>query len=378
MKHFLPEWAKLTSDKSILDCAAHYHIDFLDNEFPVQHTVPNQIIFSETEQRVIDSEILKLLEKGVVKRCEPKTGDFVSTVFLRPKKDGNYCMILNLKKLNSFVEYHHFEMDTLTTAIKMMRPGCYMASVYLKDAYYTVPIAQEHQKFLKFFWRGQMYRFTCLPNGPTCASRVFTKLLKPLFATLRKLGHLCFGYIDDTYLQGDTANECSKTIDATVALFQKVGFIIHPEKSVLQPVQRLVFIGFIVDSLLMIIRLIPEKATKAKDMCLQLFSSTFPSLQELAEVIGLIVSSFPGVMYGPLHYRALESAKSEGLRAAKGDYSFRIALPSEAKHDLQWWIDNTQTATNPVNRDPPCKCVQSDASLIGWGAVCEGVTTGGR
>ena len=123
LKHFLPEWAKLTSDKSILDCAAHYHIDFLDNEYPVQHIVPNQSIFSETEQRVIDSEILKLLEKGVVKRCEPETGDFVSTVFLRPKKDGNYRMILKLKKLNSFVEYHHFKMDTLTTAIKMMRPG---------------------------------------------------------------------------------------------------------------------------------------------------------------------------------------------------------------------------------------------------------------
>ena len=42
-------------------------------------------------------------------------------------------------------------MDTLTIAIKIMSPGCYMASVDLKDAYYTVPIAKEHQKFLKFF-----------------------------------------------------------------------------------------------------------------------------------------------------------------------------------------------------------------------------------
>ena len=47
-------------------------------------------------------------------------------------------------------------MDTLTTAIKMMRirKGCYVASVDLKDAYYTAPIAAEHQKFLKFLWRG--------------------------------------------------------------------------------------------------------------------------------------------------------------------------------------------------------------------------------
>ena len=64
----------------------------------------------------------------------------------------------------------------------------------------------------------------------------FHKILKPLFATLRKLRHLCFGYIDDTHLQGDTITECVNTIDA---LFQKVGFIIHPDKSVLQPVEWL-------------------------------------------------------------------------------------------------------------------------------------------
>ena len=84
-------------------------------------------------------------------------------------------MILNLKQLNSFVEYHHFKMDTLTT-------GYYMAFVDLKDAYYTVPIAAKHQKFLKFLWRGCMYKFTCLPNGLACA-RVFIKLLKPTFVT---------------------------------------------------------------------------------------------------------------------------------------------------------------------------------------------------
>ena len=139
--------------------------------------------------------------------------------------------------------------------------------------------------------------------------------------------------------------ECSNTIDATVALFNKLGFIIHPDKSVLQPVQRLVFLGFILDSLLMIVCLTPEKATKVKDVCFKLISTTFPSLQELAKVIDIIVSSFTGVMHSGLYYRAPESAKSKGLRAAKRNYSFKIALPSEARNELQWWIDNIETPT---------------------------------
>ena len=57
----------------------------------------------------------------------------------------------------------------------------------------------------------------------------------------------------------------------------------------------------------MIVRLTPE----VKDISLKLFWTTFASLQEIAEITSLMVSSFPGVMYGPLYYRALKSAKSE-------------------------------------------------------------------
>ena len=66
----------------------------------------------------------------------------------------------------------------------------------------------------------------------------------------------------------------------------------------------------------------------------------------------------------------------------KGNYLFRLAPPWKAKLELLWWIDNIERASNPVNRDPPHKCIQSDVSLIGWGAVCSGggggVTTRGR
>ena len=55
-------------------------------------------------------------------------------------------MILNLKNLKTYVEYNHFKMDTLESAICLMRPSCYMASIDLKEAYYSVPIAKDHQK----------------------------------------------------------------------------------------------------------------------------------------------------------------------------------------------------------------------------------------
>ena len=55
-------------------------------------------------------------------------------------------MILNLKVLNGFVEYKHFKMEHLNNAILSMTPDCYMGSIDLQDAYYTVPMDESCKK----------------------------------------------------------------------------------------------------------------------------------------------------------------------------------------------------------------------------------------
>ena len=66
------------------------------------------------------------------------------------KKDGSHRVIFNLKKLNESVSYHHFKMDTVETALKLMTENCFMTSLNLKNAYYSILIAKEHQKYVKF------------------------------------------------------------------------------------------------------------------------------------------------------------------------------------------------------------------------------------
>ena len=69
------------------------------------------------------------------------------------------------------------------------------------------------------------------------------RLLKPVYATLRRKGHFNVGYIDDSYPQEDTVSECNDNIFDTSDLLTKLGFIIHPLKSVLQPTQIFIFSG---------------------------------------------------------------------------------------------------------------------------------------
>ena len=190
--------------------------------------------------------------------CSPSTIEFVSPIFTTPKKDGSIRLILNLKQLNESVENYHFKMDNIHTVLKLISHNCWMASLDLKDAYYSVPIHADSQKFFKFSYKGNLFQFIAFPNGLSSCPRKFTKLLKPALAKLRLQGHIII-YIDDLLLIGHSYNECIETLIETLMLLERLGFVIHPSKSVLIPVQEITFLGFLINSRSMTIRLTDEK-----------------------------------------------------------------------------------------------------------------------
>ena len=190
MQQFVPAWKDITDDPEVLDWVEYCHLEFIDDVSPVQEPDYKVIKLNDTESAIIDSEIVKLLNKGVIVEAPHSQGEFVSSIFLRLKKNGvDYRMILNLKELNKSIVYRHFKMDSLKTVTDLMTQGSFMASVDIKDAYYMVPIATERQKYLKFMWRDKLYQYTCLPNGLASAPRIFTKLLKLVFNVLRQKGY---------------------------------------------------------------------------------------------------------------------------------------------------------------------------------------------
>ena len=221
-----------------MDAVSHCHIEF-DWEPEACASVSRPFCsFTEAEQAIIDNEVEKFLLKGIIRLSSYEDGQIISPIFTRPKKDGSHRVIFNLKRLNESVSYRHFKMDTLETAIRLLRPGCFMTFIDLKDAYHSVPIAQKHQKYLKFIWRDQLYAFTSLPMGLTSSPRIFTKILKPVFSHLRsQLGHTCLGYIDDSFYLEDSYLDCEEATLHAVQLFDSLGFKIYPEKSVIMPTQ---------------------------------------------------------------------------------------------------------------------------------------------
>ncbi|XP_015753301.1 PREDICTED: uncharacterized protein LOC107333058 [Acropora digitifera] len=181
-------------------------------------------------------------------------------------------------------------------------------------------------------------------------------------------------HIGDSLLIAQTHNDCANNILNTVDLFTKLGFIVHPEKSILKPTQEIEFLGFIISSLTMTVRLSASKSTKVQKACQDLYIT----VRDVAHVIGLLVSSLPAVQFGALYYRRLEINKITALRQNQGDYDGVMNLYEHSKAELLWWINNiTQSQRLHITSNPDL-ILTTDASLLGWGAVLNVKETGGH
>ena len=338
---------------------------------------PNQIQGNQWE--VMDAEVENLLSLGVIEISQEEKNQVISPIFLVRKPDGSFRLILNLKEFNETVQYEHFKMENLNSASEMITPGCYMASVDLRHAYYSVPIKPTFRKYLKFRWRGQLYQYTCFANGLCNCPRFFTKLLKPVYGNLRSKGFLSAAFIDDCYLQGATFQECKENVQETVKLFESLGFIIHQEKSVLTPCKRIKYLGFWLDSERMSVTLPTDRAKKLINACRELKQRKAVTIRQLAQTIGQMVAAFPAVLWGPLFYRELEKEKAQAVKKNKGNFEASMSLSLKAVTELDWWITNVESSCYPLLKSDPEVELKTDASSSGgWGAVCSSHQTGGR
>ena len=183
---------------------------------------------------------------------------------LYPEK---WCPVMNLKALNVHVVALHFKMKSIRSVKGMIQKDDWLTKLDLKDAYLTVPVLPCHQKYLRFCWQDQMWQFVVLPFGLNNAPFIFTKLMKPVVATVRKLGIQVILYLDNMLIM---ANSLSMT-NSLPAL--KLTTMLRATRHLAEKMQV--------------------------------------SLREISQILGTMVATHPAILPAPLHHRHLERTKAE-------------------------------------------------------------------
>lgn len=141
--------------------------------------------------------------------------------------------------------------------------------------------------------------------------------------------------MDDSFLQGDLYDACLSNVQDTVTLLRDLGFCPNLDTSVVQATHALKHLGFILNSLDMSVSITDCNFRKFLDTANKILQCTIIPFRLVARLVGIMVSFSPGVEYA-------------------------------------------QTSKRKINHGKVTRELRTDASSNGWGALSEGVSTGGR
>jgi hypothetical protein len=210
--------------------------------------------------------------------------------------------------------------------------------------------------------------------GLSISPLYFSKLVGVLIQLARKWGIQISFYMDDTLLRAPSFIQAERDTQVVGNLFQLAGFLLHGDKSVHKPTQRIKYLGFIIDSVTMCLSLPEDKVSRLK-------AAVKKALRELnkrrrltvriaAKTIGFVVSSIPATTYGKAHYRELEFAKTAQLAANPNNFDAPFVWPEECRADLEWWASPSNKFVSSFAMLPHTTTLITDASLEGWGSLC--------
>lgn len=371
LKYFYKNWQEITSDKRVLEWINGYKLPFKRRPVGISNST-----YSSDQSDILES-IQTLLKQGVVRKVNKVKGQFLSPYFCVSKLNKKPRFILNLKKLNQHLELLHFKMEDYRTAMKLLYPNCFMCTVDLTDAYYTIPIYNKHRRYLRFSYKKCYYEFTCLPFGLATGPYIFTKLMKPVLAEIRRRGIVCCIYLDDFLVVGADALTSREHTQEIISILESLGFIINYKKSNLIPSYICKYLGFKFSSVDMTISLTVEKKVRILKAIRLILLKKICSIRSFSILIGLLVSACPATKYGWLYTKRLERTKTKSLFLNRQDYESKMSINETDIQDLLWWIDTIPDARNNIRDDSFNIKIFTDASRTGWGCFCNGRTANG-
>ena len=217
----------------------------------------------------------------------------------------------------------------------MLVQNDWLAKLDLEDAYFTVPVHRDHQRYLWFVVEQVHYQFTCLPFGLSCAPWAFTKVLCPVAAFLRTLEVRMIIYMDNMLIMGESPDVVWDHVSAMVTILEGLGFIINTDKTMLCPTQQLEFLGLQVNTVNLHLRLPGEKIRQIHVKASQLLQTTRCTASKLAQFLGRLNAAAQAVFPAPLFYHHLHKDLQRSLSQNQQDYNSSLQLSPESREEIQ-------------------------------------------
>lgn len=122
----------------------------------------------------------------------------------------------------------------------------------------------------------------------------------------------------------------------------------------------------------MTIELPLEKREKILCLVKDFEKMRYCKIRDFARFVGILTAACPAIAYGWVYQKLFERQKFLALLLNNINFDSIMYLPELLRDDFLWWKNNIMLLSNPIRLESYSKIIYSDASLSGWGAMCEG------
>ncbi|XP_057686428.1 uncharacterized protein LOC130912382 [Corythoichthys intestinalis] len=366
-------WAARVSDPWVISTLTHGYVLQFRRRPPVSRRVRVTTVSDPARALALSRELSSLLAMGAIEPVDPRAcpRGFYSTYFLVPKKTGGFRPVLDLRGLNRYLKVLPFRMLTVADVLRVVARGEWFTSVDLKDAYFHVPVAPRHRRFLRFAYRGRHWQFRVLPFGLSLSPRVFTRVVRAGLAPLQSAGMKILPYLDDWLLCAPSRAQAYGDTAVLLAHVARLGIRVNLGKSCLVPSPQATFLGVSLDSVAMLARPSSRRVEAALRLLSHFLVGQVRPYLTFLRLLGVLTSLTAVVPLGLLFLRPLQRWLNGFRLDARRHRRRLLRVSGRCVVALAPWrngaflLEGVPLGVAPVRR----KVVTTDASRLGWGAV---------
>ncbi len=179
-----------------------------------------------SRRTLIDDAVRCMLEEEIV---EPCSSPFNAPLFLVPKQNGEWRVVVDFRSLNSITVPDRFPMPVLSDLLQSIgHSNCVFSTIDLQSGFFQVDLEENSRQYTAFTTSTGQYAFKRMAMGLRNSPLTFMRLMTTVLSGL--IGQSVYCYLDDVIIASKDLNEHLQLITEVLTRFSKAGLTIKLNK----------------------------------------------------------------------------------------------------------------------------------------------------
>ncbi|KAG1514733.1 hypothetical protein G6F45_011487 [Rhizopus arrhizus] len=195
---------------------------------------------SPIEAKYLEQEIDKYCKLGVI---SPSNSPWAAPVILVKKKNGEYRMVIDYRKLNAVTKKDSYPLPRIDDLLDTLGKASIFSALDMRAGFHQVPLEEESKELTAFTTKYGVYHYNTLPMGLVNSPATFQRLIDLCFRPL--INKCLVAYIDDLNIYSRNNDDHLQHLEQVFNCIKIANLKLNPEKCFFFK-NHLKFLGYII------------------------------------------------------------------------------------------------------------------------------------